>query len=147
MTRIDFYILQDNASEARWHFACRLIEKAFRQGHRILVNLGNSIDGKTFDDLLWSFKPESFIPHSLVDDSSTAVAQAPVLIYQQAPTQMPFPFEQSLLINLAAEVPAVFSQFERLSEIVIQEENVLKNTREHYHFYRKGGYSIEHRKI
>ncbi|MBE8717915.1 DNA polymerase III subunit chi [Cellvibrio polysaccharolyticus] len=147
MTRIDFYILQDNASEARWHFACRLIEKAVRQGHRILVNLGNSIDGQAFDDLLWSFKPESFIPHCLADDANAAAAQTPVLIYQQAPAKTPFPFEQSLLINLAEEVPTVFSQFERLSEIVIQEENVLKNTREHYHFYRKGGYSIEHRKI
>lgn len=147
MTQIDFYILQENASAARWHFACRLVEKAFRHGHNILITLDEDTDINAFDELLWSFKPESFIPHRILSPTGSAAGAERVLISNHSPDQNPFIREHSLLINLARNIPAAFSDFERLIEIVIQEENVLKNTREHYHFYRKGGYSIEHRKI
>ena len=54
---------------------------------------------------------------------------------------------QGLLINLGQEIPSWFSRFERLSEIVIQEPGILKNTREHFSFFRERGYPIEYRHI
>src|SRR5690606_2514629 len=52
MTQVDFYILPDSQAEARWQFACRLIEKAHRLGHRILVATDSSEDAQHLDQLL-----------------------------------------------------------------------------------------------
>lgn len=147
MTRIDFYILQGSAGDDRWHFACRLIEKAFHQQHRILVALDSAEDAVAFDQLLWTFKPESFIPHRIADPSISSASDNPVLISATPPATLLFPAPRSLLVNLSQQIPEAFRQFERLAEVVIQDKGVLKNTREHYDFYRKQGYSIDHRKI
>lgn len=145
MPLVDFYILQDTASEARWQFACRLIEKAFRQGHRINVALEDDADATAFNDLLWTFKPESFIPHQQVD--SSLAWPAPVMImgstYRDiAPNSTP-----SLLINLSTRLPTQAMAFDRVSEIVIQDPEVLAQTRARYSFYRQQQCAIEHRKI
>jgi len=145
MTHIDFYILSDSASEARWHFACRLVDKALRLGHSVLVAMNNRAEAEALDQLLWTFKPESFIPHQCLSDENTK--SAPVEItYGSSTAQLPG-HHQDLLINLSHAVPAYFSQFKRLSEVVIQAPEVLENTREHFSFYRERGYPIQHRKI
>jgi DNA polymerase-3 subunit chi len=149
MTRIDFYILQDSTSDARWHFACRLIDKALHSGLNILVITDSLEEAQHIDDLLWSFKPESFIPHALFDPQTSAVhmQSAPVIIATIALLEHQLEHHHGLLINLGQQIPPWFSRFERLSEIVIQEPTVLKNTREHFSFYRERGYPIEHRNI
>ncbi len=144
MTKVDFYILQASGEDARRHFCCRLVDKALRAGHRILVTTDTQAEAEHLDDLLWTFKPESFIPHQLLDASRTATA--PVLICGDLPAQYQ-PAPDSLLINLRQDIPAWFSAFARVSEVVIQSPDVLKNTRQHYSFYRQGGYAIEHRKV
>lgn len=147
MTRIDFYILQENASEARWRFACRVVDKALRSGHTVLLTVDSSEDAQQLDDLLWTFKPESFIPHQVFDSRSDTAATAPVAIATNTLGDHQLHEHRGLLINLGSSIPAWFSRFERLSEIVIQEPAVLKNTRDHFSFYRERGYPIEHRKI
>lgn len=144
MTRIDFYILQEATQEARWHFCCRLVDKALRAGSRILLLADNQDQAKTLDDLLWSFKPESFIPHQLLDPARPL--SAPVEIASELPATYQ-PAENSLLINLSRQIPKGFEQFTRVSEIVVQDPEVLKNTREHYSFYRQGGYAIDNRRV
>lgn len=143
MTHIDFYILSDDASEARWHFVCRLIEKVTRLGNRVLVTLDHLEEASQLDDLLWTFKPESFIPHQILPGDK----QAQVEITTDLQSEIPLNNHHNVLINLSQSVPVYFSRFERLSEVVIQQPEILKNTREHYSFYRERGYPIQHRKI
>jgi DNA polymerase-3 subunit chi len=145
MTRIDFYILQESASETRWLFACRLVEKAVRSGHKVLITLDTQADAQHLDDLLWTFKPETFIPHEQVDSHSDE-ARAPVALTTGLADHQ-LHEHHGLLINLAQQIPPWFSRFERLGEIVIQQPEVLKNTREHFSFYRERGYPIEHHKM
>ncbi len=144
MTRIDFYILQEATQDARWHFCCRLVDKALRAGSRILLLADSPEDAKALDDLLWTFKPESFIPHQLLDPARPQ--SAPVEIATELPANYQ-PAENNLLINLSRQVPKGFERFARVSEIVIQDPAVLKNTREHYSFYRQGGYAIDNRRV
>lgn len=143
MTHIDFYILSDDASAARWHFTCRLIEKITRLGNRVLVTLDDPAEARHLDELLWTFKPESFIPHTLLP--SEALEQVEITTDLQS--EIPLHNHHNVLINLSSVVPAYFSRFERLSEVVIQQPEILKNTREHYSFYRERGYPIQHRKL
>lgn len=135
MTQIDFHILPDTSVEARWLYVCRLIEKVERLGHSILVAVETLDDAQTLDDLLWSFKPESFIAHQIIDGDNTTRVE---ITYTNVIKE-----HRGVLINLRNEIPDYFSRFDRVCEIVIQEPKILETTREHYKFYKLRGYPIE----
>jgi DNA polymerase-3 subunit chi len=139
MTQIDFHILQDTSVEARWLYVCRFIEKVERLGHQILVSVDTLEEAQELDDLLWSFKPESFIPHQILGGD------------EEVRVEITFSAElgehQDVLINLGSQIPKDFTRFARVAEIVIQEPKILENTREHYKFYKQQGYPItQHRR-
>ena len=135
MTQIDFHILPDASVEARWLYVCRLIEKVERLGHSILVAVETLDDAQTLDDLLWSFKPESFIAHQIIDGDNTTRVE---ITYTNVIKE-----HRGVLVNLRNEIPDYFSRFDRVCEIVIQEPKILETTREHYKFYKLRGYPIE----
>lgn len=139
MTQVDFYVLPDSTNEARWLFACRLVEKVYKMGMDVLVALDTAEQAQAFDQLLWSFKPESFIPHQLIGGAHSAPVQ---ISYTDVTGD-----HHGLLLNLSNGIPAYFSRFNRLSEIVIQEDTALKTSRERFSFYKGRGYPIETRKI
>jgi DNA polymerase III subunit chi len=134
MTQIDFHILQDTSIDARWLYACRLVEKIANLGHTILLAVDTEQEAQALDDLLWSFKPESFIPHQMIGGEN----ESSVEITFTAATGN----HQQVFINLSSQVPEYFSRFLRLSEIVIQDERILEHTREHYRLYKQRGYPI-----
>ena len=51
MTQVDFYILPDATLEARWGFACRLIDKVYKMGLDILVLMDSEQEARAFDQL------------------------------------------------------------------------------------------------
>ena len=63
MTKIDFY--QIESDEAPLLFSCRLVAKIYRLGHQVHIHTENEAQAKEIDALLWHFRPESFIPHTL----------------------------------------------------------------------------------
>lgn len=134
MTHIDFHILQDTSVEARWLYVCRFIEKVERLGHSILVVVDTEAEAHELDDLLWSFKPESFIAHQIIGGDEEVKVE--ITFTNNAGDH------HDVLINLGSQIPDYFSRFDRVSEVVIQEPNVLHNTREHYKFYKQRGYPI-----
>lgn len=139
MTRIDFYILPDNDSEARLRFACRLIDKAQRLGHKVFVATDGQSQAQSLSELLWTQQPESFIPHEIQVDRRGPEQTAPVCIgYGEECGD-----HHEVLINLASAVPAYFSRFQRLSEVVVQEPAILEDTRANFKFYRDRGYPIQ----
>ena len=143
-TRIDFYVLQQHADVVRQHFACRLAEKALIEHHHIVIALDSEEQALTLSDYLWTFKPESFLPHQLHNTQmqsaqiSKALVPAPiVLTWDAMPKQ-----GEDVLINLRQEVPQGFDQFKRVIEIVIQETSCLRATRAHFQAYRTQGYTV-----
>ncbi len=138
MTQVDFYILPETTSEARWLFACRLIEKVQRMDMDILVALDNQQEAEAFDELLWTFKPESFIPHQLMGEKSGQVD----IIFGGDPGT-----HEGLLINLSSQIPDYFPQFKRISEVVVQEPSALELSRKRYSFYKSRGVTLETRKL
>jgi DNA polymerase-3 subunit chi len=139
VTQVDFYILPETTSEARWLFACRLADKAQRMGMRVLVAMDTEAEARQFDELLWTFKPESFIPHQLINGGKPA----PIEITYSAEAGD----HQGLLLNLSKATPPYFSRFARLAEVVVQEPQVLAAGRERFSFYKSRGYPIETRKL
>ena len=141
MTQIDFHILQDTSVEARWLYVCRFIEKVERLGHQILVAVDTLEEAQELDDLLWSFKPESFIAHQILGGDEEAKVEITYRV--NAPAEHAGASNhKDVLINLGSQIPEYFSRFARLAEIVIQDPKILENTREHYRFYKQRGYPI-----
>jgi DNA polymerase III subunit chi len=134
MTQVDFHILQNANVDARWLYTCRLVEKIVSLGKGVLITVDTQDDAQLLDDLLWSFKPESFIPHQIIGGENETDVE---ITYSGDSGK-----HQQVLINLCVHVPEYFSRFERVSEIVIQDPKILESTREHYRFYKQRGYPI-----
>ena len=64
--RVDFYILAAADSAARLRFACRLAEKAYHLKHRVHLHTASAAAAADVDDLLWTFRQGSFVPHEVV---------------------------------------------------------------------------------
>jgi len=136
MTRIDFYILPAPDTQGRLTFACRLIDKALQLGNRVCVAVDGPAEAKLLDQRLWDFKPESFVAHDCEGENSL---RSPVFISFGSDCGD----HHGLLVNLCRETPTFFSRFERLAEIVCQQEQVLSDTRQHFTFYRERSYPIQ----
>ena len=152
MTQIDFYILSDNSPHSGELFACKLVDKAYHLQHTVYINTPGKPQAEHLDDLLWTFSAGSFLPHALNSQS---------LDSQSFDSQEPNSQEQSLkspilightnqsttfhdvLINLTQDVPAFFSQFERVAEIVYGDETMRNASRIRYKFYRDRGYMLK----
>lgn len=138
MTKILFYIL--SAGEAN-HFACRLTEKAYLQKQRIHLHTQDAASAQQLDDLLWTFRDGSFVPHNLI--GQTDAETPPVTIgHGDEP-----PVDADLLINLSPDVPAFFSRFDKTAEIVSGSEAQRAQSRERFKHYRDRGYEIQTHKI
>jgi DNA polymerase-3 subunit chi len=139
MTRIDFYLLATSDPHSRRVMACRLIEKAFRQGHKIYLHTSSEDETKMLDDLLWTFRQGSFVPHEVHPASS----EAPVVIgHGTAPEDM-----SDVLVNLGTEVPAGFERFARVAEFIDEDEAVKRAGRVRYKHYKDVGYVPETHKL
>lgn len=133
---ITFYVLADTAPEKRLNTACRIIEKAFQQKHQIYVHAASQAEAEQLDELLWSFRADSFIPHHLVGDGPTP--PPPVRIgWQQIP-----PEARDLLVNLNASAPDQPQRFRRIVEIVGGDEPMREAARQHWRQYKQQGYPV-----
>lgn len=133
MTRIDFYVTRGNGD--RHVLACRLVEKAYQLGHRIYIHAESQSEALVLDNLLWTFKQGSFVPHVLYPCPDAHMT--PVLIGHDAEPDA----AGSVLVNLAGEVPPFFSRFERVAEIVDHDANHRESARARFRFYRDRGYA------
>lgn len=137
MTRVDFYISNNQAAHSQQQIACRITEKAYQQQNNVLIYTNNAAQSQQLDEMLWVFRQGSFIPHSL--DNARHAQRSPVLIgHQQLPELKP-----DVLINLADDVPNFFSRFGRIAEIVAGDEQQRQLARQRYKFYRERGYALE----
>lgn len=138
MTRIDFYLLPIAEPHGKLSFACRLAEKAFREGLQIHVHASDAAEAAAIDSLLWSFRDTSFVPHRRIDTPGNA--PAPVLIGWGED----FSEHHDVLINLTSAVPKLFGRFERVAEIVLDDPELRAASRERWRFYKERGYPLAH---
>lgn len=135
MTRVGFYVVQDSAPGKRLEVAVRLADKAFSQGHRIFINAVDEAQAKQLDEMLWQFRPASFLPHGLQGQPE---ADMIAIGWGQEPTR-----HNDLLINLQLDIPAFFSRFGRVAEVVTQDPTSLEALRASWKFYQSRGYQLE----
>ncbi|MGE5625879.1 MAG: DNA polymerase III subunit chi [Bacillota bacterium] len=139
MTQVDFYVIPESAPRSRALFACRLAEKAFGLGHRVFVHAQGDGAARELDELMWTFRDRSFLPHCLAGDDPAAA------VHIGGGVEPADGFH--LLINLAAEVPAFVGRFERVAEVVDGDEARKAEGRERFRFYKDRGYPLETHKL
>lgn len=137
MTRVTFYVLKNTATD-RQAVACRLAEKAYLNGHHVFIHTSNQAETDNINDLLWSMRAESFVPHE-VHTAEATEHHTPVLIAHQAEP----PRLMDVMINLNPEQPLFFSQFDRLLELVDDDETIKQAGRKRYQFYKDRGYQLD----
>lgn len=137
MTRVDFYILEDEGFDAALRFACRLSLRAFHGGHPVHIHTDRPDTAEALDELMWDYPKKRFIPHRL---NNRDAFTAPVHICNDEPHH-----NEGLLINLSHEVPSFFGRFDRVAEIVVGQTR--ETGRDRYTHYRKRGYPLHHHEM
>ena len=141
MPRIDFYVLPDQRDNGRALLACRLADKAYNLGHTVYLLAASEAQAAALDDLLWTFRQDSFIPHErypLAGEESSPVLVGAVL---------PAEFDAQVLINFTDRLPEGFERFERVVELVDSHPEVLAKSRERFRQYRERGLTPETHKL
>ena len=141
MPRIDFYVLPDRKDNGRALLACRLADKACGLGHTVYLLTASEAQAAALDDLLWTFRQDSFIPHErypLAGEESSPVLVGAVL---------PAEFDAQVLINFTDRLPEGFERFERVVELVDSHPEVLAKSRERFRQYRERGLTPETHKL
>lgn len=141
VTRVDFYILPDADEHRRQVYLCRVIDKAYRTGHRIWVHAPANDRATALDERLWTFAQGSFVAHDR-SGGETALA-APVVIGDGEEPDG----GRALLINEDEEIPPFAGRFTRIAEVINQDDVTRRRGRAHYVYYRDAGFELHYHRV
>ena len=133
MTQIDFYVQVDDRQE----LVRKLCAKALGTQAKLVIWCADQVACQKLSRLLWSVPATGFVPHCFAGEP--LAPRTPIVL---ACDDNGIVHDQ-ILVNLRAEVPAFFSRFERLIEIVSAADDAEKQlARDRYRYYRDRGYEI-----
>jgi DNA polymerase III subunit chi len=119
-------------------YACRLLRKATASGSKVVVT-GEPGVLRHLDQDLWTFSALEFLPHCHAASADARVLEASPIVLAESPRGTP---HQQVLVNLGGPVPDGFERFERLIEVVTQEDEDRAQARGRWKHYADRGYAI-----
>ena len=137
MPEVSFYILPSESIKERYLFACKLIEKAYRSGHFCYVLTDDEEQSQIIDDLLWTFRAGSFIPHQVYTGELPDFEKVILIGSLNAPENW-----QKTVINLSSQCPRDFERAERVLEILDDSKATKEAGRNRYRQYQQSGMSL-----
>lgn len=137
--RVDFYLLSDVSSTARFSFTCRLIEKAYAENNSLLIYCETINEVMLLDKLLWTYNEQSFIPHALYSQYPNEIIPIEIASSNDL---IAFPIVKQILINLSEKMLDFHVNFQRIIEIVPNDESIKPIIRSRYRFYQQANYDI-----
>lgn len=141
MPKIDFYLIPEAGEKERMAFACRLVEKIHKQQRRIYIHTDNPQAAYEMDELLWTYREDSFLPHNLYGEGPDPAP--PIQIgFDKTPDK-----HRDVLINLSITVPEFYHQFARILELVSNNTAATDAGRERYKLYRSKRIEITTHKL
>ena len=115
-------------------YVCKLVEKGFKQKIQpIYIQTSNQQQAEQLDKLLWTFKQDSFIPHTIV--GATDLDSTPVQIGWNENQFHP----AAAIVNLSEEMPISYLESKRIHEIVEEDEVKKNKARERWKNYKSKG--------
>ena len=137
MVEVSFYVLQSQSAKERYLFACKLIEKIYRSGHACYVLTDSLEQSQALDDLLWTFRAGSFIPHQLYTGEPPQLEKVMLIGTIAAPEDW-----KKILVNLSSQYPEDFQQCERILQILDGSAETKELARNRYRRYQQSGAAI-----
>lgn len=145
MARVDFYILSSGGADEPLRVACRVAEKAWRQGNRVRVETDSADALRRLDALMWTFKQESFLPHEIAGEHGDWQQLDPLpVMLATAGTNADVP---DVLINLSVKVPDIADSCPRIAEIVCADHESKRAGRDRYRVYRERGFELSSHEV
>lgn len=135
--RIDFYVLNTSNRDSAELITCRLIDKAYQLGHTVFVCCDNSAEAARIDELLWTYKDDSFVPHHLQGEGPEPPPPVQIGFGTTAPQGF-----HDVLLNLSPTVPTFHTRFRRIIEVVLNDEASKTISRQHYRAYRNQNFQL-----
>ncbi|MDX1796044.1 MAG: DNA polymerase III subunit chi [Hydrogenovibrio sp.] len=126
-----FYVLATNDSASRDAFVAKLTNKIFQQQRQCDIRFDNEQDCLRFDQVLWQFQPQAFIPHAIALDT-----RAPIQLWHQTISQPC----QDVLLNLHPQFCDDFDQYQRTIEVLDQSEALIEMGRQRWKQYKALGF-------
>ncbi|GAA5133952.1 DNA polymerase III subunit chi [Thalassotalea piscium] len=144
-TNVMFYILEQEDTSADTLAlvklqACFQAAYYYRQNQSVFIYTQDQNQAHAIDELLWSFEPDSFVPHNLVGEGPKSGA-AVEISWQRPMNRRP------ILINLTSTVPNFAHQFSQIVDFVPSDEQLKQLARERYKSYRQLGFKVDNQKI
>jgi DNA polymerase III subunit chi len=143
MAEIRFYTLGDTGAPPRLKQVCALIEKAFRDGERVLVWLDDAEALTQFDNLLWTFGDRSFVPHEPLAENPAA-CEAPVQLHAGADLPAAARSHFTTLVMLREQASKAALDFRTVIEVVDADPAIRAAGRARFRFYRDHGATPQH---
>lgn len=97
---------------------------------------------KTMDDLLWTFRAGSFVPHAISTGNEVEKGVPVILAHENEPSGF-----DDVLINLSSVIPDGYDRFQRVIELVDQNISVRDAGRKRYLHYKQQGLELDTHKI
>jgi DNA polymerase-3 subunit chi len=142
MAEVGFYILPSESAQERYEFACKLIEKAYRSACFCYVLADNAEQCQKIDDLLWTFRAGSFIPHQIYTGEPPCFEKVILIGALNVPDNW-----RKTVINLSSHCPQEFDKIERILEILDNSEATKAAGRDRYRQYQQSGIKTTTHKI
>ena len=139
MPRVDFYLLPDGSGMQK--FACIMASKAWSAGNHVYMHTETEDTAKKLDDLLWTFRDISFVPHEIYNETENN--EAPITIG----FGNHFPNHSQVMINLDYKIPEFAEKFSRIIEIVENNEKKKEIARQRYRQYKESEYELHNHNI
>ena len=137
MTEVTFVEITASRMEMR---ACEIAEENYARGRRVQILAVDQEQAERLDDLLWTFKPVSFIPHGLWVGSPDEPAQPVVITTKRDAVEG----MDCLLMMGYSEVDLV-SRFSHAVHLVVPDnQERLESSRRYWTLLKDAGFSLTH---
>jgi DNA polymerase III subunit chi len=139
MAQIDFYLLPGNDLSGLMLFCSRLCEKACEQHLRVHVQTSDSLETEALDEALWSFRPESFLPH--MHAAATEQIIEPIS-FSHAANALAGTDQPDLVLLTQPILPSGWSANVRTALLINNDERILQASRWLYKKLTQEGHTL-----
>lgn len=131
--QIDFYVIENANRIQALRELCILLEKAYANHQSVYIHLPTTSDAEQLDKFMWTYRDDVFLAHNLVSEG-----EAPIQLGIEPPATI-----AHTLVNLTDSIPAFYSEYQRVIEIVYQDPAIQAAARERFRQYREQGQPLQ----
>lgn len=138
MTKFSFYVSSSSSSSGLYKLLPSLLEKMLNKNHKILIACNTPEITKYLDDLLWSHKEISFLPHGT--NSQENYEKQPILITSESENLN----NADILISFSGKQVKNISSFIQVFDIFESSQEQLNAGRQRWKEYKNKGYDLSY---